>query len=167
MGRTGMASRSSEGPTPSSAMVSTKAVSMLRMLAWGSRLAERLAQVGQGGAGAQRRGRQSGGHELHGSSLLRRVGVGAADGATEVRAIARPTLKVMALQSSCRNGELYIRGKSIVLLMPTHIRVYTHSQTHMYRHTYIYTNTPTNTHTYRYTQTLQSLLTKHTSLIYT
>lgn len=95
------------------------------------------------------------------------LGWGAADGATEVRAIARPTLKVMALQSSCRNGELYIRGKSIVLLMPTHIRVYTHSQTHMYRHTYIYTNTPTNTHTYRYTQTLQSLLTKHTSLIYT
>lgn len=56
MGRTGMASQSSEGPTPSSVMVSTKAVSVLRMLAWGSRPAERLAQVGQDGAGAQRRG---------------------------------------------------------------------------------------------------------------
>lgn len=56
MGRTGMASQSSEGPSPYSVMVSMKAASVLRMLAWGSRPAERLGQVGQDGAGAQGRG---------------------------------------------------------------------------------------------------------------
>lgn len=40
--------------------------------------------------------RQSGGHELHGLSLFRGVGVRAADEAAEVRAVAGPTLKVMA-----------------------------------------------------------------------